>query len=108
LIQDFPTPNFEKSKEIRSLYSCVADAVADRAGSSLGVRTSTKKLGLFGCDSLIEIGDTLRKLQRHSVSNGVSKAKKFEYSPENLSGQNVLPFGEIWTSESTGEQEIWA
>jgi hypothetical protein len=57
---------------------------------------------------LVEYVDLLRKLQRHSVSNAVSNAKKFEHTPANLSGQNVLPFGEFWTSESTGEQEIWA
>jgi hypothetical protein len=47
-------------------------------------------------------------MQRYSVSNAVSSAKKFEYTPANFGGQNVLRLGEIWTSESTGEQEIWA
>jgi hypothetical protein len=42
------------------------------------------------------------------VSNAVSSAKKFVYSMANLSGQKVLRFGEILTSESGGEQEIWA
>jgi hypothetical protein len=44
----------------------------------------------------------------HFVSNAVSSAEKFEHTTTNLGGQNVLRFGEIWTSESTGEQEIWA
>jgi hypothetical protein len=48
------------------------------------------------------------KCKRHSVSNAVSSAKNFEHSLANLGGQKVLQFGEIWTSESTGEQEIWA
>jgi hypothetical protein len=52
--------------------------------------------------------DPLRGLQGRSVSNTVSNAEKFEHSPANLSGQKVLRFGEIWTSKSTGEQEIWA
>jgi len=93
---------------IASEYPCAADGVADGAGSSLRVRTSTKKLCLFRHDSLIEFGDPLRKLQRHSVSNAVSSAKKFEHTPANLSGQNVLRFREIGTSESTGEEGIWA
>jgi len=42
------------------------------------------------------------------VSNAVSNAKKFEHSAVNLSGQEVLRFGEFWTSESSGEQELWA
>jgi hypothetical protein len=62
----------------------------------------------FRFDSLIEFDDPLRKLQRHFVSNAVSSAKKFEHTTSNLGGQNVLRFGEIGTSESTGEQEIWA
>jgi hypothetical protein len=57
---------------------------------------------------VIKFGDPFRNLLRHSVSNAVSDTKKYEHSPANLSGQNVLRFGEIWTSESTGEQEIWA
>ena len=52
--------------------------------------------------------DLLRGLQVRIVSNAVSSAKKHVHSWANLSGQNVLRFGEIWTSESTGEQEIWA
>jgi hypothetical protein len=71
--------------------------------SSLEVRTSVKENGSFWYESLIEYHDRLRKLQRHSVSNAVSDAKKFEHSPANLSRQKVLRFGEIWTSESTGE-----
>jgi hypothetical protein len=38
----------------------------------------------------------------------VSNAGEFVNSMANLSGQKVLRFGEIRTSESTGEQEIWA
>jgi len=57
---------------------------------------------------VIDFDDPLRNLLRHSVSNAVSDTKKYEHSPANLSGQNVLRFGEIWTPESTGEQEIWA
>jgi len=59
---------------------------------------------------IVESGfcDPLRGLQRRSVSNGVSNAKKFVKSMANLSGQKVLRFDEIWTSESTGEQGIWA
>ena len=56
----------------------------------------------------ISIYDPLRGSQRQSVSNAVSSAKKFAYTPANLGGQDVLRFGDIWTSESTGEQEIWA
>jgi len=108
LIKVFPTPYCEKSNKNRSLYSCVADAVADGVGSSLGVRTSTKKLCRFRYDSVIKYCDSLRKLQRHSVSNAVSSAKEFERTPANLSGQKVLRFREIWMSESGGEQEIWA
>jgi hypothetical protein len=47
--------------------------------------------------------DLLRSLQRNSVSNAVSNAKRFEYSAANFSGQEVLRFHEIWTSESGGE-----
>ena len=50
----------------------------------------------------------MRSLQRHSASNAVSNVKTFEHTPANLSGQKVLRFGEIVTSESAGEQEIWA
>jgi hypothetical protein len=57
---------------------------------------------------VIEFDDPFRNLQRHSVSNTVSDTKKCEHSPANLSGQNVLRFAKIWTSESSGEQEIWA
>jgi hypothetical protein len=42
------------------------------------------------------------------VSNAVSIAKKLVRSMANLRGQRVLRFRKIWTSESTGEQEIWA
>ena len=52
--------------------------------------------------------DLLHFLQRCSVSIAVSSANKSEHPSANLGGQNVLRFGEIWTSESTGEQEIWA
>jgi len=88
--------------------SCVADGVANGAGSSLEVRTSAKKTGSFRHDSLIEFDDPFRKLQGYSVSNVFSNAKKFEHPLENVSGQNVLRFDEIWTPESAGEQEIWA
>jgi hypothetical protein len=50
----------------------------------------------------------LHNVQRHSVSNVVSNAKKSRRSEANISGQKVLLFDEIWTSESGGEQEIWA
>jgi hypothetical protein len=50
----------------------------------------------------------MRKKQGHFVSNAVSSAKKFEHTTTNLGGHNVLPLCEILTSESTGEQEIWA
>ena len=63
---------------------------------------------IFQNDGRIEFGDPLRELQSYSVSNGVSSANKYEYTPANLGGRNVLRFDEIWTSESTGEQEIWA
>jgi hypothetical protein len=46
----------------------------------------------------------LRNAQRHSVSN----AEKFVRSATNFSGQKVLRFHEIWTSESDSDQEIWA
>jgi hypothetical protein len=59
-------------------------------------------------DVVIGAGDPLRGLQWQSVSNDVSNVKKFVDSMANLGGQKVLRFGEIWTSESTGEQEIWA
>jgi hypothetical protein len=59
-------------------------------------------------DSLSEVDDFLRKSLKHFVSNAVSSAKKYEQTPQNFGGQNVLPLGEIWTSESAGEQEIWA
>jgi len=39
-----------------------------------------------------------RRQQRH----------KSEHTSANLGGQNVLLCGEIWTSESGGEQGIWA
>ena len=44
----------------------------------------------------------------HFVSNVVSNAKIFVHSAANISGQKVLRFDEIWTSESGGEQDIWA
>jgi hypothetical protein len=86
--------------------SCVADIVAHGAKSRLKVRTSPKKVGYLGWDAVIEFDDP--DLLGHSVSNAVSDTKECEHSPANLSGQNVLRFGQIWTSESTGEQEIWA
>jgi hypothetical protein len=67
-----------------------------------------QEFGSFRYDSLIEFGDPLRKLQKHSVSNAVSNARNIEHSLTDLSGQEVLRCDEIWTSESTGEQEIWA
>ena len=49
LIQDFPTPSCERSNIFRfSLHSRVADAVADGARTILELRTSTKKLAIFG------------------------------------------------------------
>jgi hypothetical protein len=42
------------------------------------------------------------------VSNDVGNANKLLNSLANLSGQNVLSFGEMWTSKTGGEQEIWA
>jgi hypothetical protein len=50
----------------------------------------------------------LHSLQGHSVSNTVSNAKKVKQSATNFCGQKVLRFHEIWTSESDGDQEIWA
>jgi hypothetical protein len=52
--------------------------------------------------------DLLRGLQRRSVSNAVSNARKLVNSMANHSGQEVLWFGEIRTSESSGEEELWA
>jgi hypothetical protein len=54
------------------------------------------------------VGDPLRGVQVQFVSNGVSNAQRLLKTMANLSGQKVLRFGELWTSESTGEQEIWA
>jgi hypothetical protein len=42
------------------------------------------------------------------VSNDVGNANKLLNSLANLSGQKVLQFGANLTSESGGEQEIWA
>jgi hypothetical protein len=89
---------------ITNEFVCVADAVADGAGSNLEIRTSAKEIAPFGYDSRVEFDYPLHNLQRHSVSNAVSSAKKFEHSPANLSGQIVLRFREIWTSESRGDQ----
>jgi hypothetical protein len=58
--------------------------------------------------SEVDICDPLRDLQGQSVSNDVSNVKNSVDSMANLSGQKVLRFGEKWTSESGGEQEIWA
>jgi hypothetical protein len=55
-----------------------------------------------------DLNDPMRNQQRRFVSNAVSNAKKLVHSIANLSGQKVLRFGEIWTSESGGEQELWA
>jgi hypothetical protein len=52
--------------------------------------------------------DPFRSLQRHFVSNAVSNAGESVKTMANLSGKKVLRFGEIWTSENSGEQEIWA
>ena len=76
-----------------SRCSCVADAVADGEGANLELRASTEEIGFFGYDFLIEFDEPLRKMQRFSVSNAVSSAKKLEHSPANLSGQKVLRFG---------------
>jgi len=51
---------------------------------------------------------TCKGTGKNFVSNVVSNAKKFVNLMANLSGQKVLRFGENWTSESNGEQEIWA
>jgi len=51
---------------------------------------------------------TCKGTGKNFVSNAVSNAKKLVRSMANLSGQKALQFGEIWTSESTGEEEIWA
>jgi hypothetical protein len=56
----------------------------------------------------VELYDHLRGLQGQSVSNAVSNADEYWRITANLSGQKVLRFREIWTSESGGEQEIWA
>jgi hypothetical protein len=93
---------------ITNEFVCVADAVADGAGSNLEIRTSAKEIGPFGYDSRVEFDYPLHSLQRHFVSNAVSNAKEPANAMANLSGQKVLRFGEIRKSESTGEQEIWA
>jgi hypothetical protein len=51
---------------------------------------------------------TCKGTGKNFVSNAVSNAKDLVNAMANPSGQKVLHFGEIWTSESTGEQEIWA
>jgi len=51
----------------------------------------------------LAFGYPLHNLQRHFVSNAVSNAKEFEHSAANFSGQEVLRFDEIWSSESGGE-----
>ena len=51
---------------------------------------------------------TCKGTGKNFVSNAVSNVKKLVRSMANLSGQKVLRFGEIWTSESGGEEEIWA
>jgi hypothetical protein len=48
------------------------------------------------------------QLWRHCVSNAVSNAKTFVHSTTNFSGQKVLRFVVLWTSESGGDQEILA
>jgi hypothetical protein len=53
------------------------------------------------------LNDPLHNLQRNFVSNAVSNAKKLVNAMANLSGQKVLRFGEMWTSERGREQEIW-
>jgi hypothetical protein len=52
--------------------------------------------------------DPLRGLQRRFVSNSVSNTEKLVRIVANIGGQEVLRFRENWTSESTGEQELWA
>jgi poly(A) polymerase Pap1 len=54
------------------------------------------------------LNDPLHNLQRNFVSNAVSNAKKLVNAMANFSGQKLIKFGENRTSESTGEQEIWA
>jgi hypothetical protein len=54
------------------------------------------------------MGITCKGTDKNFFSNDVSNAGEFVKTMANLSGQNVLRFGEIWTSESGGEQEIWA
>ena len=51
---------------------------------------------------------TCKGTGKNFVSHAVGNAKKLVRSIANLSGQKVLRFGENWTSESGGEQEIWA
>jgi hypothetical protein len=43
-----------------------------------------------------------------TVSNAVSNAEKYKQSVGDFGGHKLLLSNEIWTSESTGEQEIWA
>ena len=52
--------------------------------------------------------DPLRGLQRRTVSNTVSNARELPLKMTNIGGQEVLQLGEIRTSESSGEEEIWA
>jgi hypothetical protein len=47
-------------------------------------------------------------MNKISVSNVVSSDEEYEHSATNFSGQKPLQLNEILTSESTGEQEIWA
>jgi hypothetical protein len=67
-----------------------------------------QEIRAFRYDSLIDFDDPCAICKRHFVSNAVSSAETFEHSTTNLGGQKVLRCDEIWTSESTGEQEIWA
>jgi hypothetical protein len=57
---------------------------------------------------MADLRDPLRGLQMHFVSNAVSNVKKLVRSMAILSEQKMLLYGEIWTSESAGEQELWA
>jgi hypothetical protein len=45
---------------------------------------------------------------KNSVSNAVSNAEKYEQSAAHFGGHKQLLSNEIWTSESGGEQQIWA
>jgi hypothetical protein len=74
-------------------------------------RPSPRRSNLRGGREFDEDGERfcnlLRSLQWYFVSNAVSNTGEFEKTMANLSEKIVLRFGEMWTSENAGEQEIW-